>query len=115
MNPIVKDIIEFATEKGSMSYVNIERIFESHDFDYEGDVYIAAAGYPNDWFWCGWNTQAFDLLQQAVKLGELERNPCQPFIYLVDGKALKLPLVKSERQYKKPHWLPVVFDKKKEY
>jgi hypothetical protein len=31
-----------------------------------------------------------------------------PFLtYLADGRALDLPLVKSNRQYAKPHWLPV--------
>ena len=34
--------------------------------------------------------------------------PTSPFTYMHDGRALTLPLVKQIRQYKKPHWLPVV-------
>jgi len=35
-----------------------------------------------------------------------------PMTYLIDGMSLKLPIVKNipKNGYKKPHWLPVVFE-----
>jgi hypothetical protein len=29
-------------------------------------------------------------------------------VYAIDGEMLTLPLVKQNRAYRKPHWLPVV-------
>ena len=36
---------------------------------------------------------------------------CEPFIYIVDGKSLNFPIVKSER-INTHHWLPVSFKSK---
>ncbi len=34
----------------------------------------------------------------------------QLLVYLVDGQVPSLPLARSPRTYKKPHWLPVAFN-----
>ncbi|MEJ7373566.1 pathogenicity island protein, partial [Staphylococcus epidermidis] len=41
--------------------------------------------------------------------GLIEMDICPPIIYLVDGKGLDLPIVKS-KYIKIDHWLPVAFN-----
>ncbi|MDK3978851.1 pathogenicity island protein, partial [Staphylococcus pseudintermedius] len=40
--------------------------------------------------------------------GYIEMNICPPMYYLIDGKSLNLPIVKS-KNIKTEHWLPVAF------
>ncbi|ASL80483.1 hypothetical protein GBLP1_g1999 [Lactiplantibacillus plantarum] len=32
-----------------------------------------------------------------------------PMIYLIDGVVPSMPVAKTNREYKHPHWVPVVF------
>jgi hypothetical protein len=53
----------------------------------------------------------------AAAIGELHRRqlihpvPTPLLVYMVDGTIPRLPIAKQFRHYKKPHWLPVVFDR----
>ncbi|HCY0842307.1 TPA: pathogenicity island protein, partial [Staphylococcus aureus] len=38
----------------------------------------------------------------------IEMDICEPIVYMVDGKGLDLPIVRS-KNIKTDHWLPVTF------
>jgi hypothetical protein len=60
--------------------------------------------------WSGISREAIDVLQSMLEAGEVHMAPAHWLVYMFDGAALKLPLVKCARKYKRPHWCPVVFN-----
>lgn len=119
-----KACIKFIEEdKGNSSFVNIERIMEQNGIstqeDEKGGWFVPwDIDYENIIVW-DFNNEAmaevwraiFKCLEADNKSMELQVS--QPLVYLVDGKVLTLPLAKSLRHYKKPHWLPVVLSVRK--
>ncbi len=59
----------------------------------------------------GMSTEFFQVIAEALRTHRIETKPTQVLVYLIDGEALNMPLAKSLRQYKEPHWLPVAFNK----
>ena len=114
-----KACIKFIEEdKGNSSFVNVERIMEQNGIstqdDDKGGWFVPwDIEYDNIIVW-DFNNEAmaevwraiFKCLEADDKSMELQVS--QPLVYLVDGKILALPLAKSLRHYKQPHWLPVV-------
>ncbi len=66
-------------------------------------------GDKNTIAWIGVSQQCVEALQELVGSDAMGLWPAQPFIYLIDGCALKFPVAKLNRTYKRPHWLPVTF------
>jgi hypothetical protein len=58
--------------------------------------------------WQGVTREASDALAGLLSDGSIVMRPTQLLTYLIDGCTLKMPMVKSVRQYKTPHWLPAV-------
>jgi hypothetical protein len=62
--------------------------------------------YPNMLLWSGVTEKgvaALDFVRPKTDL-----IPTVLLTYLIDGATLKLPIAKSARKYKKPHWVPSV-------
>jgi hypothetical protein len=59
--------------------------------------------------WIGVSQECIHALQALLSSEQISLHPSQPLTYYIDGCALTLPLAKSARKYKKPHWLPVTF------
>ncbi|HZW75237.1 MAG TPA: hypothetical protein VFF43_16950, partial [Caldimonas sp.] len=73
-----------------------------------GDQTLTLDGYPNLVVWTGISRQAVDDLATLLERGECRLGLASPFTYLIDGKALNLPIAKRLIHYKKPRWLRVV-------
>ncbi|NFA41314.1 pathogenicity island protein [Clostridium botulinum] len=101
-------IVKMVREKRNVSFVDIEKIFESKDIDYLGDYAIATSKNEHIFVWGGWRADFVDLISQVCKENLIEMEPCSPLVYAVDGKMLSMPLVKEAFFYKTDHWLPVV-------
>src|SRR5262245_15005970 len=61
---------------------------------------------PNLIVWAGMSQAFIDLIRDLLHKQRLMLSTASLWIYLLDGMALNLPLAKSEREYKTPHWLP---------
>jgi len=66
-------------------------------------------GNENTIAWMGVSETCVEALDRLEKTGVILIKPSSLLTYLVDGCALRLPLVTSNRKYKKPHWLPTEF------
>ena len=97
---------------GGVTYAELERVFEDIGYDYEGEYSSTDSNDTNLIFWSGWNKNTFDIINEMVKDNYLKRSPCDMVIYLMDGKVSTLPIAHRYPSggYKKPHWLPIVFD-----
>ncbi|EPN4970478.1 pathogenicity island protein [Staphylococcus pseudintermedius] len=103
-----KEILNYIKNHKETSFVEIERIFEENKFDYKGNGAYTSGDNDNVIFWVGWNERAFDIVAGLKRDGYIEMNICPPMYYLIDGKSLNLPIVKS-KNIKTEHWLPVAF------
>ncbi|ELD8124359.1 pathogenicity island protein [Staphylococcus pseudintermedius] len=103
-----KEILNYIKNHKETSFVEIERIFEENKFDYKGNGAYTSGDNDNVIFWVGWNERAFDIVSGLKRDGYIEMNICPPMYYLIDGKSLNLPIVKS-KNIKTDHWLPVAF------
>ncbi|EMC0290213.1 pathogenicity island protein [Staphylococcus pseudintermedius] len=103
-----KEILNYIKNHKETSFVEIERIFEENKFDYKGNGAYTSGDNDNVIFWVGWNERAFDIVAGLKSDGLIEMNICPPMYYLIDGKSLNLPIVKS-KNIKTDHWLPVAF------
>ena len=111
---MIKEKIIEEIKKHTISFVNIENIFDEHGFYYKGDLTLEVPTLKNFVLWSGWNQEAIDIFDSVRKSKNITMKLCQPLVYLHDGKALNLPLAKRAISYKKPHWVPIVlvYDKK---
>lgn len=111
--------IEFIDQDdGNSSFVNIERIMEENGIslreDGESCWFIPwDSNYENIVVWVFSNDEAQEVWKMIIQLLKedgkgIQLQNTQAIVYLVDGKTLSFPLAKSIREYKTPHWLPVV-------
>jgi len=106
---IKAEVYRFIKNNEGTSYVELENLFTSLGFDWEGDLEIYSDVCSNVIFWTGWNKDAIEVINSLQREGLIYKVPGEPFIYYIDGKALTLPIVRKNIQYKTPHWLPVLF------
>jgi hypothetical protein len=97
-------IVSLVRERGSgVSFVEITKSLGDAA---EGDMEYGMIDRNIIW-WSGVNEQFVDAMNLAMS--DIEPYPCSVLVYLIDGRMLKMPLVKSNRSYKKSHWLPITF------
>ncbi|MQJ56034.1 pathogenicity island protein, partial [Escherichia coli] len=77
-------------------------------FKYKGNGAYTSGNHKNIVFWMGWNEEAFNIVADLKRDGLIEMQICPPMYYLIDGKGLRLPIVKN-KNIKIDHWLPVTF------
>ncbi|MEB6611089.1 hypothetical protein [Staphylococcus borealis] len=105
---IKSEILDYIKTHDGTTFVEIENLFEEKHFKYKGDGAYTSGEHPNVIFWIGWNQDAFNIIAELKRDEFIEMDICSPIIYMVDGKGLNLPIVKS-KNIKTDHWLPVSF------
>ena len=103
MSPMAEQILAMVTNKGNVSFAELERI---EGFG-GGDLEMCIPGH-NLVMWQGLTSEAGDALEELREL--IHPKPTSVLVYLIDGKVPHLPVVKSGRRYKKPHWAPLIFN-----
>lgn len=58
----------------------------------------------------GISKPAVDAIIRLIKAERIRYELTEPLNYLIDGKVPSLPVVSSRPPYKKPVWIPVVFN-----
>ena len=106
-----ENLLEYIRKNKCVSYAEIERVFEANGYEYKGNIETVSNHNENVVFWCGWSKQAFELLNELIRANLIERVPCEPLVYLIDGKSLTYPpLTGRTKNLKKIHWLPCIFN-----
>jgi len=98
-----KEILK-CISKGGVSFVELSREVPG----FVGDMWIRNK--KNHIYWSNISEQAAQILYDLEMNDVIKKTPCTELIYVMDGGYLPLPLVKSNRTYKKPHWLPVTWN-----
>ncbi len=101
-----EQILNFVRERRHVSFAELERLL--------GDAMVGDCDITlldeNVILWSGVSEQFAETFNDLVRTSAVRLKPTSLFVYLVDGKALTLPLVKGRYHYKQPHWFPVVLD-----
>ncbi|HEH0386984.1 TPA: pathogenicity island protein [Staphylococcus aureus] len=103
-----KYIYEYVKEYKEIPIYQLEDLFKEMNHDYIGRTSVTHDKDENIVFWIGWNQEAFDVIAELKKDRRIEMDICEPIVYMVDGKGLDLPIVRS-KNIKTDHWLPVTF------
>lgn len=104
-------IKEYIRINDAVSCVELERFLDGIGFEYRGDFCIASTKSRNVVFWSGWNQDIISLVGELQEENAIHKEPAQFLVYLLDGGGLDMPTVKTYREYKRDHWLPIVFCK----
>ena len=106
MSPMAEAILKLVREVRTVSFAELENRIEGFG---GGDVSWGVTSF-NIVFWEGMTMEACDAMDELREAKLIEPIPTSPLTYMIDGKYLALPVVKSPRAYKKPHWAPIVFN-----
>jgi len=94
------------------SFVEISAALASAGFDPNGAYGLPHPADRNMVMWAGASDLLIDALNELLSAHLVHYKPTNPLVYLADGGALNLPLVKHPPQggYRDPHWLPMVIN-----
>jgi hypothetical protein len=101
-----KLILDKITRYGNVSFAELSRDIDG----FNGDVALTIPS-KNVILWNGISQAAYEALNALLDGHVIEMMPTSELTYLVDGTVPGFPVVKQNRCYKEPHWLPVVFNK----
>jgi hypothetical protein len=109
MSPMAEKILELVTSYKHVTFAELDRKIEG----FSGgnlEIGIDNEQASNIILWQGLTEEAVDALEELRQAKKIHQIPTIMLTYLVDGKALRLPLVKRPQHYKEPHWAPVCFN-----
>jgi len=99
-----KEIIDAIRKtRGGTSFVELENIPGS-----VGEKALFAA--ENLVIWLGLSEKFVDSFNGLFRDGMIDIKPTSTLVYMIDGKALSIPLAKRIKPYKNLRWLPVVIN-----
>lgn len=103
-------VVNYVRAHPNTSFVELERLFDKNGIDWKGRQAFYPPEHPGVLMWYGWSVDMVGLVADLINDGILELWYCGDFVrnYIVDGKLLRLPLAKSARDYRNPHWMPAV-------
>jgi hypothetical protein len=99
----MKESILNCVSKGGVSFVELSREVPG----FNGDNWLRND--KNMVYWSSISDEAAQALLDLEMANLIKKVPCHPIIYMVDGGWMDLPMVKQDRTYKNPHWLPVTY------
>lgn len=98
-------IFEYVNKHQTVTFVELAK----HIPNFRGDKQMRLAKY-NCILWIDMSEAAATAIDELLDEKRIEMRPTHFLTYLHDGGALSLPLARRRYQYKKPRWLPVVFN-----
>lgn len=109
MSPMAAAILQLVTECKHVTFAELSQMIEGFGGG-ELCLSLETDELSNAVMWVGMTQAAIDALEELRLAKAIHPVPTVPLVYLIDGSMLKLPICKSKRHYKKPHWLPMVFN-----
>lgn len=108
---VKQKVYEYIKKQRGVSYVEIERFFDSIGYSYKGTAICCSIYTDKVIFWQGWHKQAYSIISELLKEKKIHRSVAPPLLYLLDGKGLDLPIAKQGENYtriKRKCWLPCI-------
>lgn len=111
MVDLKNEILKYLKDNSSVSFVEIEQIFDAFVYEYCGNVAYLSKENENIVFWAGWTEEAFNIINELREDKVILMDTCELVNYLAFGKVMKFPVASKESDAKdKMCWLPVQFN-----
>lgn len=108
------DIFQYVWECSEVTFAELARKWPEHFKDGNLEFLKESKEFSNIVLWSGLSDLGYQclikLINHPVNEFEFKMTPAHSLTYFLDGMSLQYPLAKSIRHYKKPHWLPCVFN-----
>jgi hypothetical protein len=108
-------VLAYINEYDNASWAELANRWPDH---FSGGPYSAlvSSDAPNVVYWVGLSELAAEALPTIRAKTDLQ--PCSRLVYMIDGRCLRFPLVNGRsikvlKGYKRPHWAPTVFRKRR--
>lgn len=105
-------ILEIIKKRDHVTYAELSEYIDGFRYEPGEDGRIRVLEHPkfrNFIFWVNVSEEGSAAMNELLEDGKIHWVSTTPLTYMIDGSMLHMPLVKGERAYKKPHWLPVCF------
>lgn len=105
----IRDVIlAFAKQRQTgISFVELVEAVGEEDAKGDLEWYLEDKNFSNCLLWAGISQRFIDGMRMARP--HLEIHPAHILVYFCDGRVPRLPIAKSAKHYKTPHWIPAVF------
>ena len=117
MKRLKTDIYDYVKKYGNVSFAELSghiKGFKQDDKDIKENGLIAFTldnmHERNLFLWWGISEEAMDAIDELRLEKKLFIKPTTELVYLADGLIPSAPVAKGLRYYKKPRWVPVVFN-----
>ena len=100
------NMLAFIEKRRHVTFVELKTYFKDFDGDNDwGDL-------PNNvWYWINISDKCCQILRDLCDAGKIHAFPTIVWTYIADGGGLSMPIAKRTGfKYKKPRWLPVVWN-----
>lgn len=92
---------------GGVTFVELARMLGDQA---NGNLAMCSARNEAIVYWAGMSAEFIDAIRELLDEYEITLKPTSLLVYAVDGASMALPLVKGNYNYKRDHWLPLVFN-----
>lgn len=99
-----KAVYKMVIEKDHVSYVELCKIDGAR-----GEFECVFPGRTSWVMWQGVSSELMSAINSLLNEDKIHYRGASLLTYLADGQMLNLPMIKKNREYKKPHWIPIVF------
>ena len=96
-------------KKDSVSYLEIEKLFEECNFDYKGNTNVVHPICRHLIFWTGWSEEAVNLIYELIEEGSIQYIVGNVSDYVLSGKFNKIPRNTRKCMPYTEHWSPSAF------
>jgi hypothetical protein len=104
--------------------VILERLQVSYDCSFAeldtaindpGEYKLEHPHFDNIFLWVNMSQNYAEAVKSLLSKDKITVSPANPLVYLSDGKVIQLPQPTKAKSYKKPHWLPSLVKKGKNF
>jgi hypothetical protein len=110
LSAAAKHVLAFVRDFKAASFTEIGTQLREFGIDPAGEFTLLYPGEPSIVLWTGVSEEFIAVLDELLGAKLVHYAPASPWVYLIDGGLLDLPLARRLPRdgYRKPHWLPIV-------
>lgn len=105
-----EQILKLIRQRDYVTYAELDEMIDGfHEEPEEGVILLEHDDFKNIVYWTNVSATGNKAINELIKEGSIHRVQASLMTYMIDGKCLRMPIVKRARSYQKPHWLPTCF------
>jgi len=107
---LIKQVYQRIRIDAGVSFVELKQTFPDEFGNKYEDRAMCHPEHPTILFWVCISSDMITALNSLIENGLIKMTPTSHMTYLMDGSYLDFPIATREYDYKRDHWMPVVFN-----